>query len=79
MFGSGDLHYFQTREHEERQAVETSSHPQAKYAHAMLADHYADRVWALEEQSRRKKRSSTIASDGSRRPETGSRFRPDPV
>ena len=47
-----DITYFADRERIERAAAETAKSLAAKRAHELLADHYADRVWALRRQER---------------------------
>jgi hypothetical protein len=52
MLTEGDLFYFKTRERSEREAASAALCSASRDAHFRLAEHYADRVWALEEQGR---------------------------
>lgn len=54
MFEQSDLPYFRARHKVESDAASAARDPASREAHLRLADHYADRVWALEEQKRRR-------------------------
>lgn len=54
MLKQTDLPYFRTRERMERDAAAAARDRAARAAHFELAERYADRVWALEEERRRR-------------------------
>jgi hypothetical protein len=56
MFCRDDLPYFKEREVCERKAAAAARDPASREVHARMAEHYADRVWALEEEAGRRAR-----------------------
>lgn len=54
MLKRDDLPYFRLREKMEREAARKAPDPAGRDVHVRLAEHYADRIWALEMQERRR-------------------------
>ena len=53
MLNGRDLPYYKVRELADRDAAATARCLASREAHARLAEHYSDRVWALEEALKR--------------------------
>jgi len=58
MFKQYDLPYFRGRQQTEQRAAAVARDPASRDVHLRLAEHYADRIWALEQQHRRRGQSS---------------------